>query len=591
MRALKPAFFAALLAIGWSCGSGVVRADLSGASHEIPIIVSPTMDLVQPGRAEWRGEQAEVTFEGLIEQGSAPLSQVTVDGRVRPLQANGRFIAPVTAIPGINIVGVDSVAPDGGRVADVRSFFAGETVAHGEMLPSAMRLILSRAVLDDDDPDVDDLARMGELVLNDFEFKAGMVDPFELGIAVMDPTAMDFDDAEVDILPTYGGVILDITVYDVDIPFDLAIDLGLGTVDSTGFITAHSLSVTMDLLVRVHQGRLVLAATGVDAWFEDFSLALGSLGDDEPGLAETLGSLARSSVQTRLQTRIIETMTLAAAELSDNLAMSTELLDGALEISLELQELEVSPAGISIDLGAAISATAPRTDLYPGAAGSLVTPGTLTSPPATADGVALVIDDDFVNQLLFAAWYSGYLHGITRTAADLGDSAESMPTAFKPIRVITANVMLPPVVTAREDAGEFFYDVSVGGIDTTLETEDNRRFRSHIGVRFPIGAASNDGSLSPAVDGRTNRVLAKTGCVEAPDGIAPSSVAGMINLMIAPILRSDPVELPDFDAMELGNLVSIAALSHLVLSWRSLTLRALPGNTSYLVLDGEPMFK
>ena len=51
--------------------------------------------------------------------------------------------------------------------------------------------------------------------------------------------------------------------------------------------------------------------------------------------------------------------------------------------------------------------------------------------------------------MLFAAWYSGYLHGKTRTAAELGESAKAMPLAFQPIELISVFVVRPFSLAVR----------------------------------------------------------------------------------------------------------------------------------------------
>ena len=83
------------------------------------------------------------------------------------MDGTSRFEAGIEWRPGIQILNTRAEDANGERAVDGRAFYAGPVNEPKSWIPQAIRMSVDAEILDDDDPEPDDIAGLIQLALND----------------------------------------------------------------------------------------------------------------------------------------------------------------------------------------------------------------------------------------------------------------------------------------------------------------------------------------------------------------------------------------------------------------------------------------
>ncbi len=296
----------------------------------------------------------------------------------------------------------------------------------------------------------------------------------------------------------------------------LAVDVQLTLNGNPYPITLHAdgVDVTGVITPGVNNGKIEVGVA-------DLALNLTHFGVDLTGIPPFGGN--EGEEQSMLETFLESLATNLAGEIVPGLldtalgdfdaTKELTLLDVAFRISVIAEQIVVQPDGLAIRAGAAITLVNPPAN-PPAAPGYLGRISGWDGVPTT-DDVAVAVDDDLINLLLFQFWQSGaVLPTIDHAWLAAHPSAADLVTGFlgglvastypdvdptTPLR-ITTELALPPVlrvVQAETGAG---LSVGIGDLGVHIATDNAARRDLIDGVASLLlqGAAS----VGPGADGK-----------------------------------------------------------------------------------------
>ena len=150
------------------CGRWHVRARkrlTEPRSYSGPVDL-PVLAVDGPDRS-WFSGGSTVGYSGTAQAGTWDLTELRLNGETIDLDGSGRFTHDWTAEPGLLILAARLEDEGGERALDARSVYHGPLHAPGAMIEGGVRLQVAPELLDDNDPDLDDLASIAELTMSD----------------------------------------------------------------------------------------------------------------------------------------------------------------------------------------------------------------------------------------------------------------------------------------------------------------------------------------------------------------------------------------------------------------------------------------
>jgi len=518
-------------------------------SQSDPVItpILPVLQAEEPARGAFTGTD-QVVLSGKVDVGSAPLDSITLNGEPVSFsggsaQASSTFQANIDWQPGINIIGLRATDTDGERAVDGRAFLAGPVHEPGEALQDALRLQLGPELLDDDDPDVDDLARIAELVLADDTLSDSLVGlDMESDYFVLTPTSLSFSRADVDIVPDDGQLEAAITLHDVWMDFDVQGTGWYDFVSTNGSAWVDEAVLDLVLAVSSSGGHIDVRPVISTATLDGYGLTVDWFPDSLEGyLADW--------TQTTLEDQIAATAEEQVGDLVggylEAFATDFEFGDGMV-LSLSLADLAVGTDGLRLTMDVAVSAS-PGIDVPPGAGSPSSTGAPPPWPLTTTAPFAVAAADDLVNQILFAFWYSGSLSGFSFGGVELGGlSGAQIPEPLGPVDTVEMSVGLPPVLSeATQDDQQV--DISVGEARMAFHREDGVDFDFSVNLRTGmVVGVGDDGAVDFALDGRPAMMTLEIGVLDSPDFLDPGDLAALVRLMVPPLLMNASSFAPTF---------------------------------------------
>ncbi len=455
----------------------------------------PTIDVLAPERASAvvQGGVADDTFDLIVSvlEGPNLLTSVTVDGDeliVSPISSN-IFFHPTTSRWGLNVVEIS--ATDGcGNVREVAhpylragSFGPVRTAADfAAELPDAVVASLGPQSLDDGDRnDPDDIATLVDSLLGTVNLNA--VVPTVLVAGTPNRRCNFFDgDIWVSARVVRGNISGSSPTLTGLTASNAGVQAGFG-------VPAISVPATLTVY-SCNLGALISPSFNVS-----FSTTGGSVSSNV-SLSATPGN-ANATSQTNANLNSVTASVSCgvfqfACNLVSDLAQSTvePLIEGALEDAIDgtlpsflanaVEKLELKtsiamPAPFDVELGVASRLSSVATmpgrlrigaaaQAYPAAAGPSTPVGAAgpierggSFPALTLSDFGLAVRDDFVNQVLWAAWYGGGL--------DLPDLSAEANSLGLPVVDLAAFGHLPPVVMPGPGA----HEIEIGLGDLQLD--------------------------------------------------------------------------------------------------------------------------
>jgi hypothetical protein len=579
-------------------GPALVDAPDSGGDNDAAVKEGPSPPLLtelQPARAQWFTSAEKVKVTGMPVAVTAPVSAVEVNGD--PASYDGSVFSYAPAItPGVNVVGIRVEAEDGERTVDGRAFFHGDVHAPGAIVSEAVHVHLSPSFLDDNEPDLDDIAGVAESLLVDPAFLNSIDGAIETEYAILTPQQVTVAGAAVDVQPTLKVIHLDVVLTDLHIELEIDGLGGLGDlIAGPATIDADQAVLKVVVSVETVDGTVTVVPTFTDLKLPGFTLAT----EEYPDLKRKYANL-HNLLHTYIESNLGDTIGSMMAELLSSLiggfAYKTSFGDeNPISIHLNTQSVSVASHGINLVLSARVSSAMGLTGAVPLMLGSLKTPNQAPSADFSTEPVAFAVDDDLLNQFTFAMWYSGALAnkefvGESLDALDLS----ALPAVFQPLKRIAFSMDLPLTFGRRlADDDGLPFEVSLGELGLTLETTTGKRFDLSVNARTGVGLEiSPSGQLNLLPDIRPKYMNLAVGCTHAPSGVDPGSVAALVRLGFPPLLKKSAGM---FSFPMLG--VSLSAVSdadllkNKELVFNSLKTRIVGPEGSLLVIEGGALFQ
>jgi hypothetical protein len=394
---------------------------------------------------------------------------------------------------------------------------------------------------------------------------------------LLDWLGIDFS-FDTDVINERCDVWLDPTNVRVGTTVDMALDPSTGLVD----VEIGALTVDLDLDGFRIDGCIL---GGLDDLVGTLDSVLGFFGLD---LMDLLLSALQPVIDDALGS-VLDDLEVTLEEVFSSLRLSTEipLGDAVLALDVAPSTLEITPAGLRLALAGAVD-PGPLPDPC---ISRYVTGGsrqTGLGPPALGEGSAtynhhlgLFVDDDFLNQVLYGAWYRGVL------CFELADGADSGIDLPIPIDTSLLGLLAPgeyddlfpetkPLVMATRPAappeafmdGDNDVDIEIDDLGLDLYAElDGRLTRvagfdisALAGVDLVFDGTSGDLAIDLAFDPATDLYI-DVGYNElkpASSEALESGIGGIVNTVVGPLLdgltEGLAFALPSFEGIGLSGL-------------------------------------
>jgi hypothetical protein len=461
------------------------------------------------------------------------------------------FDAPAP-VDGMNIVRVEALDIVDRGAESQRAVLFGAFESPDEFRDDAVRVGMNPDLLDDDDPDMDDLAGIAEAAMDPAGWEAGSFGTDCGGRVFFTNTT--FENPSVDLWPEAGGIGIRITVSNMSMDYHGRGCVDLGGCRCTDFVdqqlVARSVTVEADASLLVELCELSSESVPGDPHVDGLDMGLAG---DQAQFEELVRAQAKEevgSVATGLLLDIVEgAVDNALAKLAvfgpDSQARGLGVTPTPMAACVTAALF--TEGGGHFDAGARLVGAGVGEGegdvVLPEGAGVLTTPG---EPPDTQGEGAFVfsVDDDLVNALLFDAWAAGV------PLAPAGEAGDAITSA------------LPPVVMTNPDAengeptlvlafGEMQVEVSVEGGDATAS----------VSVFVPAEAAA-DGevlTIGPAQDLDADDLDMVVEIIDAPEGADHDAIRAAAQDRVADevlvAMAADPVtfDLPEMPIDEFDN--------------------------------------
>jgi len=543
-----------------------VHRGVEGAGEETGLEV-PVLTVSSPARGAFVGTDP-VTVEGHVSEGSAPISSVTVGDMSAIVEADGAFSATLNPSPGLHIVNLRATAEDAGRAVDGRAFIAGPVHDPGDTIEGGVQLQLSPELLDDDDPDVDDVATLAEMLLEDPSITSSFEGvPLETDDFIITPTSLEFGGADVDL--TVGDDRLYATVALQDLWLDFGAEGNTwyySWVSTTGSAWADAVYLDIELAVSGSDGEVRLTPVETVAVFDGFGITVDGFPDSLEGW---LADWVQDTLEEEISITAEELVGDLIGEYLDAFAVDFEVFDGV-QLGMALAGATADDAGLVLELDATVASSTTGVSM-PDGAGSVATTGRGPTLPVQTDAPFVVAaDDDVVNQLFFALWQAGALEGIEFSGLELGGLAGAeIPAPLGPVEMVSVSLGLPPVISPGT-VEDFPATFSMGELRMVFDREDGVRFDFSVNAAAGMEVSfEDDGELGLVLDNRPSAMEVAVGVEDCPDVLDPGDLAALLRLMVPPLFGNASLFMPSFPppSIALGELTDFDAFEGQELSF------------------------
>ena len=514
-----------------------------------PIVRLPMIEVQSPARGSFiEGGQA-VTLSGTLTQGSAPIERLLLDGEEIPFESDGRFSLAFEPTPGVNVIGLRVEDSGGERAVEGLSFhYAGDNEP-AAVIPDAVRMKIGPELLDDDKPDLDDVAAILQLVISDPALTDGIVgmtienDSYDVVVA-----GFSFDDVDIDIDPQDGELPVLATLDDVELAFDVFGKGGYSWLSTQGTGTCTEVIV----LVRLEPtGGVDIEVVEAAATLHGFELEI----DWVPGFIESwIEGWAQETIEEQLESTVLEMSDGVIGQYLEAYAVDLDLT-GSASLTLTLSGLDVSEDGLLLTLDGVAEGTGGS---IPDTAGSTRTSEAAPTWPIDRSlPFVVAIDDDLVDQVLFAFWATGALRlefGAVEIAVLAG---EPLPAPLGPVENLVLDFQLPPVIRPGDE--EHGMVLQLGEFVMDITRSDGEKVTASINVLAGGDLVQDGEALGVQLDDRPAYVAVDVGMLATPEGLDPGDVASLFRLMTPTLIGSAAdfmpgVPLPVIPLEDFGNL-------------------------------------
>lgn len=387
----------------------------------------PDIDLTYPPRAATIQDENPVVVRGTVASGGGDITSLRINGQEVELDGDS-FSLPVVPEVGGNMLVIESEDAIGNTNKIVQSFLWStqyrephDADTRQGAIEAGLGMWLSQDVLDDgsrEDPP-NDFAHIFEIVLASYDLQS-LIDPNLGSFAGLTVTMESLNHGDPRVQLRAGD---DVLRLDLVIP---NINAGLRArgflVNTTGRLLADSITVNAAVQLRVVNHQLVVEVNPdqVDVsinnarfQFDSFilRLLLGWLVDTVlPGILSDIESGLRDALIAEIEPILADA--LGALALDETLGLPSLAGEGETQVRLitDYSSIDVRPEGLELGFRAG-SYSEPAINVVN--RGAMARVGCAEGPQRLiipSQGEAeLVLTDDLLNQLLYAAWRGGWL--------------------------------------------------------------------------------------------------------------------------------------------------------------------------------------
>ena len=498
----------------------------------VDIQAIPLLSVEEPARGSFDSKGSGIV-RGTVDAGQASVAEVTVNDELFDVESDGAFYAAMPWTPGIQILGVRVEADNGERAVDGRAFHAGPVNEPGAWIEGAIRMEIDSEILDDDDDELDDIAGLLEVALEDESILSGLIGmPVDAGGVVITPTDIEFGRALIDLVPGTGQLETLVSLEAIELEYDVSGVDWYSWLGTFGSAWATRVDAYVVLTVASSGGTVRAEATEVEVSLNDFGVTVEYVPDFLEG---SISGWIQGAIEDAVAGAVEEVIAEYVASSLEAFAIGASL-SSEMDMDMRLAGLEIVPDGVRFEADARLSTTVSRE--LPDGAGSLTTSGSPPDwPEEKSQSFWAAVDDDLMNQLAFTFWQSGAVEGIELDAVLLGGLAGGpLPPPLGPADNVEMSLGLPPVMTPA-DTDEWAAQVAVGEWRVKFNRTDGEVLDFSVNARAAVDATVDDeGQIELTVNSRPVDMDLAIGVIEAPESLDPGDLAALVRLMIPPLL-------------------------------------------------------
>ncbi len=364
----------------------------------------PTITVTSPTRASFT-TTAATTVEGTVTD-PAGVAMVTLNGNPIAVGAGGKFSAPLTLVPGVNIISVEATNNQNTQNKETLSVLYGSQFQPvGTPVTDAMDIRLNKGSFDTVSTIAASLMTPAQLqaqVLAMNPVVSGSVPLIGIGYTV-DVNTISFNQPQIVLAPQPGD--LQVTVVIPNLSLNLTAKCSF--ISESFTISADSATLTASIAVNIAGGKITTSVVNDSVSFQNFNFQIqgffGFLSGLASGLVQNmLTSQITNMVKTVLPTQINNMLAGAMAK-----PLQMNVMGVTTDISVVPLSIAFDGAGATLVVNSDISMTPVAGFTPPQAPGSLVTNGGMPNNVGPTPGFQASFNEDFLNRAAFAVWQSG----------------------------------------------------------------------------------------------------------------------------------------------------------------------------------------
>ncbi len=432
----------------------------------------PAVLITFPPRGAMLTGMNTVAVTGTVTDTSG-LRGLAINGQNVTVGADGSFTQNVTAVHGMNILHVEATDQNNNVNHGVRAFHwaqaykAGTTDANMARISDGIVARLEQSVFDDNAPDVDDFARIMELILANIDFNSFIPSP-----AV---STGDAASCSCSVIPfntctgaqgyasnaRFSAPVADLTLQNGGLHFRLRVSNFQVALRATGRVvcvsasvngnaTADTVTIDTDVGISISGGmpHVTMSNTNVAIQNLQLNIDLGVFSGLASSLINLFQSAITSAVQNALNSALMNNLPMTLQNFIASFALNTSVMlpapiSSTVGINANLSSASFTTAAGLLGLGTAF--TSQQSPMLPSSGlGSVLSQGPQAPTLPSGKPMALALSHDAINQLLYAAWRNSGLHI---------DGTSLLPAVDGlTVQTLAINALLPPIILPNKGA-------------------------------------------------------------------------------------------------------------------------------------------
>lgn len=535
----------------------------------------PELRITTPERASFHPPGA-VRVQGTALAHDSALKSLIINGIDIQVESTGEFSQILPVSVGLNLLSAHLKDLAGRSAKDGRAFYWGTALYPGDRAKQGLRMRLGPELLDDNDPDLDDVATLIEIAAAD----DGLAQEL-LGITIADDnyefvlTGLDIERADVDIEPKNAYLSLAVDLHNFTMDFDINDIFGFDSVDTDGSAWASTVRLTLNLALTVNGGEIESTATQAEASMSGFGLTIDNFPD---ALEDYLADWIQDYIQEAATEALKEQASRLLIQFIEGMSADTTV--GEIAVFTTLNQVEIKPTGIRIT--ADLASEGADLSRLPKNAGSPKTP---SDPPDWADlpdrPLAVAIDDDLLNQFFFSYWATGAMSGFEFSGTELALlTGGPIDAPLGPVSSAILDFDLPPMIRKSEQSG-MTGDMGFGELRLAISREDG--VVQDFSINAWVGAKAtlaDSGKIRFILESRPELIPMEIGVLQSDPTLDPVVLAEIIEGMMPSLFERASALAPSFEipAIPLGESLNVSALADLELRLQNANVALNDGN-------------